>query len=114
MHELSLAENLLQIIEETATEHQLTKVKTVWLEIGKLACVEQGSLRFYFDVVTQDSIARQAKLEIIEIAGQAVCTQCNHSSLITTYYEACSHCGSYNTLKVTQGREMKIKELEAE
>ncbi|PSJ18413.1 hydrogenase maturation nickel metallochaperone HypA [Nitrosomonas supralitoralis] len=113
MHELSLAENLLQIIEESATEQHFTKIKTVWLEIGELACVEQESLRFFFDVVSQDSLARQAKLEIIKIAGQAVCTYCNLNCLISTYYEACPHCGSY-TLKVIQGCEIKIKELEVE
>ena len=114
MHELSLAENIMQIIEETALEQKFTRdtrVKTVWLEIGQLACVEQESLRFYFDVVTQDSIAQQAKLEIIEIAGQALCNQCDHNVPITTHYEACPHCGNY-ALRVIQGDGMQIKELE--
>lgn len=111
MHELSLAENILQLIEDAALDQPFTQVITVWLEIGQLACVEKESLRFYFDVVTQDGIARQAKLEIIEIAGQALCNQCNQAILIATYHEPCPYCGSY-TLQVTQGNEMRIKELE--
>ena len=113
MHEMSLVENILQIIEDAALKQQFSQVKTVWLEIGQLACVEQESLRFYFDVVTQDSIARQARLEIIEVAGQALCTQCNQDILIATYHEACPHCGSY-ALQVTQGNGMRIRELEVE
>lgn len=113
MHELSLAENILQLIEDTAVDQPFTLVKTVWLEIGQLACVEQESLRFFFGVVTQDSIAWQAKLEIIEIAGQALCKQCNQVILITTYHQACLHCGSH-ALQVTQGDGMRIKELEVE
>jgi hydrogenase nickel incorporation protein HypA/HybF len=111
MHELSLAENIMQIIEETALEQKFNRVKTVWLEIGQLACVEQESLRFYFDVVTQDSIAQQAKLEIIEIAGQALCNQCDRNVPIATHYEACPHCGNY-ALQVIQGDGMQIIELE--
>ncbi|MBL8499629.1 MAG: hydrogenase maturation nickel metallochaperone HypA, partial [Nitrosomonas sp.] len=38
MHELSLAESILQLIEDAAVEQQFTQVKTVWLEIGQLAC----------------------------------------------------------------------------
>mgnify|MGYP001257691015 CR=1 FL=1 len=111
MHEMSLAENIIQLIEDASLEQQFTQVITVWLEIGQLACVEKESLRFYFDVVTQDSIAWQAKLEIIEIAGQALCNQCNQEISITAYHEACPHCGSYE-LQVTRGDEMRIKELE--
>ncbi|WP_292993131.1 hydrogenase maturation nickel metallochaperone HypA [Nitrosomonas sp.] len=111
MHEMSLAENVMQLIEDAALEQQFTQVITVWLEIGQLACVEKESLRFYFDVVTQDSIAGQSKLEIIEIPGQALCNQCNQDILITAYHAACPHCGSY-ALQVTQGNEMRIKELE--
>jgi hydrogenase nickel incorporation protein HypA/HybF len=113
MHELSLAENILQQIEDAAQTQQFHRVKTVWLEIGKLACVEQEALRFFFAVVTEDSIARQAKLEIIGIAGQAVCNDCHRTLLITALYQACPYCGSY-ALQITQGNEMRIRELEVE
>ncbi|PTQ78331.1 hydrogenase nickel incorporation protein HypA/HybF [Nitrosomonas oligotropha] len=113
MHELSLAESILQLIEDAAIEQKFTQVKTVWLEVGQLACVEQESLRFFFTVVTEDSIARQAKLEIIDIAGQAMCDQCHQVMMTTTYHQVCSQCGSY-ALHVTQGDGMRIKELEVE
>lgn len=113
MHELSLTESIVQLIEDAAIEQQFTQVKTVWLEVGQLACVEQESLRFFFDVVTEDSIARQAKLEIIEIAGQAVCGQCRQVIMIDTYHQACPQCGNY-ALHITQGDGIRIKELEVE
>lgn len=113
MHELSLAENILQQIEDAAIAQPFNRVKTVWLEIGQLACVEQESLRFFFAVVTESSIARQARLEIIGIAGQATCMQCHLVVPIAAYHETCPHCGSY-VLQVTQGDGMRIKELEVE
>ncbi len=113
MHELSLAENIVQLIEKAAGIQSFTQVKTVWLEIGQLACVEQESLRFFFAAVTQDGIAQQAKLEIIEIAGQGICNQCHQTALIASYHSACPHCGSY-AVEITHGNEMRIKELEVE
>lgn len=113
MHEMSLAESVLQIIEDTARKQGYTRVKTVWLEIGQLACVEQESLRFCFDAVMRDSIAHEARLEITETAGQGRCEKCLIEMPIAALYEACPNCGSYE-IHVIDGDEMRVKELEVE
>lgn len=110
---MSLAEGMLQLIEDAAQQQGFTRVKTVWLEIGQLACVEQESLRFGFDVVTRGSIAEQARLEIIEAAGQGWCGKCAQNFPLTALYEACPECGSYD-IEVTGGDGMRVKELEVE
>ena len=71
MHELSLCENILQVMEAQAEARGFQRVKAVWLEVGKLSCVEVEALRFSFDVVTRDSLADGARLEIVEMPGQA-------------------------------------------
>jgi len=113
MHEMSIAESVLQIIEDTARNEGCAKVKTVWLEIGQLAGVETESLRFCFDAVTRDSIAEYARLEIIETAGQGRCLECASQLTVTARYEPCPKCGSFQ-VQVTGGDEMKVKELEVE
>lgn len=113
MHEMSIAESVLQIIQDTAQAEGCAKVKAVWLEIGQLAAVEKESLRFCFDAVTRDSIAENARLEIIETAGQGWCMQCACSVAVTARYEPCPICGSLQ-IEVTGGDEMRVKELEVE
>ncbi|TAN75081.1 MAG: hydrogenase maturation nickel metallochaperone HypA [Gallionella sp.] len=113
MHEMSLAENVLQIIEDAAREQGFMRVKTVWLEIGQLACVEKESLRFCFDAVTHGSIAEQAHLEIIETAGQGQCEKCARNFPLSALYEVCPECGGAQ-IKITGGNEMRVKELEVE
>ena len=110
---MSLAESALQIIEAAAHEQGFTQVRTVWLEIGQLACVEQESLRFGFDAVTRGSIAEHARLEIVETAGQGRCEKCAQDFPLAALYEACPKCGSYD-VKVTGGDGMRVKELEVE
>ena len=111
MHELSLAESVLQIIENAAQDQEFSQVKTVWLEIGLLACVQQESLRFHFEVVTRNTVAHQAQLKIIEVSGQGWCDQCDCEVPLTTPYDRCSHCGHY-ALQVIRGEEMRVKKLE--
>jgi hydrogenase nickel incorporation protein HypA/HybF len=113
MHEMSIAESVLQIVEDSARSGGYTRVKAVWLEIGQLANVEKESLRFCFDAVTRDSVAQDARLEIIETAGQGWCMQCACNVPITALHEPCPTCGSYQ-IQVTGGEEMRVKELEIE
>jgi hydrogenase nickel incorporation protein HypA/HybF len=113
MHEMSIAESVLQIIEDTARAEGCARVRAVWLEIGQLAAVEKESLRFCFDVVARDSIARDARLEIIETAGQGWCMECARTVAVTSRYQPCPGCGSFQ-IEVTGGDEMRVKELEVE
>jgi len=111
MHEMSLCESVLQVIEQNAKAQGYTQVKTVWLEIGNLSGVEIEAMRFSFDVVIRDSLADGAKLEIIEVPGEAWCMQCAKTVQVKQRFDACPDCGSYQ-LQITGGDEMRIKELE--
>jgi hydrogenase nickel incorporation protein HypA/HybF len=113
MHEMSLAENVLQIIEDAATSEGFSRVKTVWLEIGQLSCVEKEAMRFCFDAVTRDSIAHDARLEIIEISGRGRCDNCACDVPLAALHEVCPHCGKQG-LAVSAGDTMRVFELEVQ
>jgi len=113
MHEMSLAEGVLQIIEDQALKSGFARVKTVWLEIGALAGVETEAMRFCFDAVTRGSVAEGAQLEIIAAPGTSWCMQCSATVPVAERYSPCPHCGGYQ-LQVQGGTEMRIKELEVE
>ncbi len=113
MHEMSLCESVIQIIEQSAKEQGFEHVKTVWLEIGQLSGIEIEAMRFGFDAVTRNSIAEGAKLEIIESPGEAWCMQCEKRVQVKQRFDQCPDCGSYQ-LQVVGGDEMRIKELEVE
>jgi hydrogenase nickel incorporation protein HypA/HybF len=113
MHEMSLCEGVLQILEDHAASQGFTQVKTVWLEIGALSGVDPEAMRFGFDVVTKGTLADGAALEIIDLPGVAWCMQCAKSVSVNARFDACPDCGSYQ-LQLTGGDEMRIKELEVE
>ena len=113
MHEMSLCESILRVLEEQAQVQHYHRVKRVRLEIGGLSGVELEAMRFGFDVVVKDSLASGAKLEIIEIPGTAWCLHCARTVPVKQRFDACPGCGGYQ-LQVTGGDEMRIKELEVE
>lgn len=113
MHEMSLAEGIMQIVEEAARAEGCSRVKTVRLEIGQLAGVEVSALRFCFDVVMRESVASDARLEIIETPGQGWCMNCSRNVPIVALHDPCPFCGSHQ-VQVTGGGEMRVRELEVE
>lgn len=113
MHEMSLAMGILQIIEDAARAQQFARVRSVWLEIGALAAVEAEAMRFCFDAVTRGTVAEGASLEVIEVAGQGLCFNCNQTVPLAALYDPCPACGGH-PVQATGGTEMRVKELEVE
>jgi len=113
MHEISLCESILRVVEEHAAKQNYQKVTAVWLEVGALAGVEVEALQFGFDVVMKKSIAEDARLEIINVPGQAMCLQCMKNVKISQRFDACPVCGAYQ-LQVNAGDVLRVKELEVE
>lgn len=113
MHEMSLCESIVQIIEEQAAIQSYTRVKTVRLEIGPFACVEPEALRFSFEVVSRNTLANGAVLDIITTPGSAWCSRCRRGVSIGQIYDPCPDCGSLS-LEIKGGDEMRVKELEVE
>lgn len=111
MHEMSLAEGVLQLLEDAACQQKFDKVLTVWLEIGQLSGVEVEAMKFCFDAVTRDSVAQGACLEIIVLPGVGWCMACAVSVPMAEVFGECPHCGGHQ-MQVTGGTEMRVKELE--
>lgn len=111
MHEMSLCESLVQLIEEQAESQQFNHVTKVFVEVGALAGVELDAIRFCFDIVCRDSVASDAKLVITELPASAWCFDCSKTVTITDRLDPCPICNGYS-LKCQGGDEMRIKELE--
>ena len=110
MHEMSLAEGILQIVEDAAKAQGFSKVREVRLEIGALSGVEVEALSFCMDVVLKNSVADGAKVELDRVPGAGWCMQCADTVAIEALYDACPKCGSYQ-VQATGGTEMRVKDL---
>ena len=111
MHEMALAESVVQIVESQARAAGSDKVLSVRLEIGALSHVEPEALAFCFDAVTAGGIAAGAKLEIDRSPGRGWCHDCMAEVEIAALGEPCPRCGGYK-LQVSGGQELRVKDME--
>jgi hydrogenase nickel incorporation protein HypA/HybF len=113
MHEMSLAEGVLRILEEQAEAQGFNRVSTVRLEIGALSHVDPDALSFCLQAVLKGSLAETAAVEIEKTPGEGWCLGCSRSVPVAALYDPCPHCGGYQ-VQVTGGTEMRVRELEVE
>ena len=110
MHEIALAESILNIVEETARNQGAARVTELRLEIGELANVEIEALQFGLEVTLRGSLADGAQVEILTIPGQGQCLECGAIVWLPTLYDPCPQCGGY-PVRPTGGQEMRVKDI---
>jgi hydrogenase nickel incorporation protein HypA/HybF len=79
MHEMAIAEQLIETVLSTAIQNNARKVEEVDLEIGEMRLVVPSALELAFEVVSQGTIVEGAKLNIVE---RAITMQCNNCEQI--------------------------------
>ena len=104
MHEISICEGILRVIEEQAVAQNFKEVKSVRLEVGPMAGVELEALRFSYEVVTRGTIADNSKLEVIPVPASAWCLPCSKPVSVKQRFEACPQCG-YRSARIESGDE---------
>jgi hydrogenase nickel incorporation protein HypA/HybF len=111
MHEFSVAESLLVIIEQEAASYGTAPVVGVKLRIGKLSGIVPDALRFAFSVLSEGRRTEGAALLIEEVPIQITCRACGRVSTVDDPFLLCPHC-SGSEVELTGGRELEITEME--
>ncbi len=109
MHELSIAESILEIIKENAGVTD--SVKSVKVRIGELANVVPDSLEFCFSAITNGTVFEKAKLKIENVDIVVHCEVCGSDSKVEDILFKCKSCGSTD-VKIISGTDLQVVEIE--
>ncbi len=110
MHELSLAANILDIVEAAARRERFPAVRRLKLVAGKLSGIEVSALTFALEALVPDTVLAGAQIEIDEPPGEALCLECGGAARIEARGDPCPHCGGFR-LRITGGAELRVAEL---
>ena len=113
MHEFSIIENILTIVEETAEKEGLTSISKVTLIIGKMRQFVPETMSFAFEAASKGTIAESAALEMEFIPIKIHCNECGNEFIVNNHTYVCDKCSSTD-LSVIEGQELIIKNIEGE
>jgi hydrogenase nickel incorporation protein HypA/HybF len=111
MHELSLAESVVEIVRSSLTGAPGANVRIVRVSIGALSHVDPGTLSTYFEIAARGTEVAGAQLEIDRIPALARCNDCMKSIEIAAFGKPCPLCGSFD-LELLSGDELRVREME--
>jgi hydrogenase nickel incorporation protein HypA/HybF len=110
MHELSLAGDIVRMVEAASAREQFRRVARLRLEAGALAGVEPEALRFALDAMAPGTCLEGAQITIDEPPGSAWCPHCAASVAVASRADPCPDCGNY-PLRATGGTELRVLDL---
>jgi len=113
LHEFSVVQNLLYLIEENARKNNAKEVSKVVVKIGKLSGIEPHLLKLAFDTFKEKTICENAELNMIIQDIIAKCEDCRKEFVVENNHFICPFCNSYN-LQILDGEDMYLMSLEME
>ncbi len=110
MHELSIAQDILEIIRLNVPPDELGQIESVRIKIGEFAGVVSDSLQFSFMAITSGTVMENVKLEITHVPFLIKCNACGKETSNEFGMMICSECGSGDT-EIISGSELKVTEV---
>jgi len=113
MHELSIAQALVEQVEAAATKEHAQRVVRVVITVGALSGVDPEALRSLFPLVAEGTVTADAELVVEPVKARVRCRVCAREDAAETAFIRCTVCGSRD-VELVAGRELHIKTVELE
>lgn len=114
MHELYLAESVLNIVQEYAAKQKFNKVNSILLSFGRLSCIEPKSLQFAFEVQARETLAGNAALQFKILPPVVHCFSCGKDLEVNVFEGTCPECKGEEVLLVGGTEELQILEMDVD
>jgi len=120
MHELSMAEAIVNTVLDVAKKNNATEIMEVTIEIGQLTMLNHEQLKFLLDVLSEDTLLEKSEIIIEDVPVEIKCKNCEFTGLANTdnsdHYliiVLCPQCGKKD-LEILKGRECNVKTIKIE
>ena len=111
MHEMSVANGLLSILQAQAKAHGIARISRVRVKVGRLRGIDARQLRLAFEALAEGGLADGAALEGEEIAAKARCRACGAVWRAPDYRFDCPECAAADA-EILEGRELFIESFD--
>ncbi len=113
MHEMSLVQSILEIVEQEMAKHQVEKLRTIHLAVGRMSAVVPEQLTLCFEILTSNTPLAGTALAIQWVPLIYHCQDCFQDFPSEDFVSVCRFCGS-DRLEIIQGRDLRIESIEVE
>lgn len=113
MHELGIANSVLDAVRTEAARHPGAFPIKVAVRVGELSGVDPGALAFSFEALTCKTEWARIALEVETCPRKHRCSDCGNTFRIIDYDFACPGCGGLRSDAIS-GDELELAYIELE
>jgi hydrogenase nickel incorporation protein HypA/HybF len=113
MHELSVTESILEIVLRHAEQARARSITDIYLVLGDLSSIVDDSVQFYWDMLSEGTLAEGAELHFQRIQTEMECQDCESRYQPLEGDLSCPKCHS-RKVKIIAGEEFFIDSIEVE
>ena len=110
MHELALAEGIINIVESEKEKNGFDRVLEISLRIGEYSGVIPSCIEEFFPMAAKGTAAENARLVMNIVKAEFECRDCGFRGTLEKHTARCPTCGS-TAIRMTAGREFFVKNL---
>jgi hydrogenase nickel incorporation protein HypA/HybF len=111
MHELAIAQNILELVQQSVPKEQAGAVRWIRIRVGQLSGVVPDSLDFCFNAIVSETEMPKASLAIEHMPTVSRCKNCMYQFQIEDLVFLCPACRSAN-LELISGKDLEVVEIE--
>jgi hydrogenase nickel incorporation protein HypA/HybF len=108
---MSVAQSILEIAIARARAEGATRIENIRVAVGALTTYVDDSLRFYWDSMTEGTLAEGSTIEFTRIEGRVRCLSCRHEYATDDSDLRCPRCNGLWTLSLT-GNECYVDSID--
>jgi hydrogenase nickel incorporation protein HypA/HybF len=113
MHELSIAQAIVDSARGHAAGQGARRVLRVGVRVGEISGVNADALEFCFEMTARETVLEGAALDLERIPVRYRCDACAEEFPAANFTVACPACGSGET-RMVAGDELALSYLELE
>lgn len=111
MHELSIVQNIITIIQSELPKYNFSRVRSISLRIGAMRQIVPDALFFAFTCLSKNTPLEGAEIKIENIPIKGRCRKCRCEFILDSWQQNCASCGE-NQMDIISGKELEIAEFE--
>ena len=112
MHELSIAQRLVELVSDELIAEPAARVRSVRLRLGPLSGVVAEALLFAYDAATGGTALQGSTLEIEPVTPAVFCAKCGKERELASIQRLCCPVCLTPTPDVVRGRELEVVSVE--
>jgi len=113
MHELSLAAEVIKLVESEAVKHNARSVDEITIEVGDFSGVQAEAFRSALEILSENSGIRDARINIERKKGKGICPACSQEFEMEQRIDRCPACGEFPS-EIISGYEFRVVSLTIE